>query len=740
MLRGVLVEARERGWDVEAVFFESSRSHTWIDEFKQAGIPVSFAPDRIKRSRLLLGRWLESHLGDSDEETVLHCHFTAWDVAGLFAARERNAEVFWHVHSALPKAPWIVARTALKFGLMSRATAGIWCPAPNIVDGARHRLAAGSRLQFMPSALDMQRFPLLDAESRALARRELGIEPEATVLLHFGWHWHLKGNDLFLETVAELARGDDSIIAVDRGGDQRMVDYARELGIGDRLRLLDPVPDVRTIHGAADVMVSSSREEGMAYAVLESLASGTPVVATSIPGHEFIGREVAACRLVDRDVGQLAGRTRETLDRNPDQAERERIAGHDWIASNLGIPPIAKRMIDLYEVAFEGPGRPVMRARTQVTAPVRLVHFAQYSNQHPGSFVPMLLRVLSDAVERGWDAMAVFDGSVAGSAWLAQFEQAGVQTLLAPQASRSGLTRWIASLLDEGGERPTIIHTHFTRFDIPAALAAARRPEVSVVWHEHTALSSRPTMIARNLAKFGLVGRKVEGIYAPAPDLADEVARRLGPKSRIHFAPNAINVARFPVTLAQERAEARSELGLDDRDLILANFAWNWDLKGGETFQRLVGQMDPDDGRRVRALQLTSEPQAFAMLQELGLDDRLELAEPTDRVDRIYRAADVFVSTSRAEGGTPFAILEALCTGTAVVASDIPSHRFIAERVPNISIAQPGGFSTAVQAVINRSPDQSNAAASAAHEAVERDFSLADWSARFMRIYDQILA
>ena len=29
-------------------------------------------------------------------------------------------------------------------------------------------------------------------------------QTDATVLLHFGWHWYLKGGDIFLGTVAEL--------------------------------------------------------------------------------------------------------------------------------------------------------------------------------------------------------------------------------------------------------------------------------------------------------------------------------------------------------------------------------------------------------------------------------------------------------------------------------------------------------------------------------------------------------
>jgi glycosyltransferase involved in cell wall biosynthesis len=737
MLRGVLVESRSRGWKPEVVFLDNSRGHEWISEFTNAGIPVSFAPSRAARSRVALGRWLDAYLGDDPGPTVLHTHFTTWDIAALIASRGRDASVFWHVHSALPKEPWVVARTALKFAMFSRSTAGLWCPAPNIVDGARRRLAAPSRLEFMPSALDMSRFPLMGAERRALAREQLGIDPEATVLMHFGWHWHLKGNDLFLEAVARLAKDDDSIVAVDRGGDERMLEYADELGIADRLRLVDPVEDVQTIHGAADVMVSSSREEGMAYAVLESLASGTPVVATRIPGHEFIGDRVAACRMVERDVPEIAARIRETLDRPSEQAQDEARGAHEWIAANLGIEPIAKRMLDLYGRAV-GVG-PAARVVSHGAAP-RLIHMAQYGNAHPGSFVPMVKRVLTRAMSEGWQAEAIFDDAVQGSDWLRDLEDSGVRVRLAPRDSRLALGGWVGRILDEQ-KVPTVVHTHFTRFDVPAALATLRRKHVAVLWHEHTALSSQPSMIARNAVKFGVIGRTVDGIYCPAPDLARDVVRRLGPRHSTHFVPNAIDIDRFPLAEAAEKGEARSQLGLAADVPVVLNFGWNWDLKGGEAFQRTVVELNRRNGRSA-ALQLTREPQASASRSALGLESSLSLIAPTDQVQRLYAAADVFVSTSRAEGGTPLAMLEALASGVPVVASDLPGHRFIAERVPNIVICSldPREIAAACLTALGREPDEILESGRAARSAIESEFSIDDWAARFLTVYDGLRA
>ena len=160
MLLGLLAEAKRQGHRTEAIFGATTEGVPWLDDFERAGIPVTLGP--ATGSRVRLGRWLDEYLGDDSEPVVLHTHFTTWDVPALLAARGRDAAVFWHVHSTLPRDPLVVARTTLKFGVLGHRAAGLLCPAPNIVDGARKRLAPRSRTHFIPSSLDLESFPTLE--------------------------------------------------------------------------------------------------------------------------------------------------------------------------------------------------------------------------------------------------------------------------------------------------------------------------------------------------------------------------------------------------------------------------------------------------------------------------------------------------------------------------------------------------------------------------------------------------
>lgn len=52
------------------------------------------------------------------------------------------------------------------------------------------------KLRQLPNAIDLERFGPVTQDERAAARRKLGLSPDARVIHHFCWDWHVKGRDL----------------------------------------------------------------------------------------------------------------------------------------------------------------------------------------------------------------------------------------------------------------------------------------------------------------------------------------------------------------------------------------------------------------------------------------------------------------------------------------------------------------------------------------------------------------
>jgi D-inositol-3-phosphate glycosyltransferase len=128
-----------------------------------------------------------------------------------------------------------------------------------------------------------------------------------------------KGPDLLLKAAAMMEE-DAQIVIV--GGKlsndkelQQLQKLARELKISHRVRFLGarPQEEMPMIYSAADVTVMPSYHESFGLAAVESLACGTPVVATRAGGLITIVRHGETGFLVPRCPGFFAERLDELL-------------------------------------------------------------------------------------------------------------------------------------------------------------------------------------------------------------------------------------------------------------------------------------------------------------------------------------------------------------------------------------------------------------------------------------------
>ena len=332
---------------------------------------------------------------------------------------------------------------------------------------------------------------------------------------------------------------------------------------------------------------------------------------------------------------------------------------------------------------------------------MRVVHLAAYGGSYPGSFVPMLRAVDAGARARGWSFEAVFTEDAARHPWYGDLAADEVAARVAPPLSRRALSAWVKDLVAERPATSTVLHAHFTTFDLPAAAAARGRSEAIAVWHMHNPPEPSPAQVARGLLKFGLAGRSVDRILCVSRETADVVRRRGAPHGRVVVFPNAIDLQRFlPPADPSERARARAALGIAAARPLLVHFGWDWPRKGGDLFLAAVEVLSKSKNDILGMSVGGGEP-ARSQIARLGLQDHARAIEPTDDVRTLYAAADVFVAPSSSEG-MPYAVLEALCTGTPAVVSDIPSHAVLLD-TPGCLAAQrdPAALAHAIASILD---------------------------------------
>ena len=377
--------------------------------------------------------------------------------------------------------------------------------------------------------------------------------------------------------------------------------------------------------------------------------------------------------------------------------------------------------------------------RSSASDGIRVVHMAAYGGAYSGSFIPMLEAARAGVESRGWRYEVVFTQGAERHAWYHELRDRGVAVRVAPRLTRRTATGWTRSLLSEHAG-PTLLHTHFSAWDVPASVAAARQEGSVVIWHLHSRLLESPITRARNAARFGLLGRTVARILCVGPAVRAQALARLAPASRTEILLNGIDLGRFTPMPGGERREARRRLGLAPDSEVLLAFVWDWELKGGALLVETVRELRRR-GRDTHAVIVGSEDRVRTAAESAGLDGAVHPVAPMEAVTDLYGAADVFVSASAAEG-TPFSLLEVLASGTPVIASDIAGHRFAAAAMPACRLValRAETFTDAIEAELDAAASDRTERLALTRERIGRDFSLEGWTRGLLAIYDRVLA
>jgi teichuronic acid biosynthesis glycosyltransferase TuaC len=184
---------------------------------------------------------------------------------------------------------------------------------------------APDRVRMVQNGVDTLRFAPAD---RAAARAELGLDRDRRVLLYVGHLKESKGVLDLARAFADLAaaRGDTDLVVV--GDGEARAGMVEAGGAAMKLVGARPHDEVARWMAAADVVVLPSWNEGTPNAVIEALACGRRVVATSVGGvPDLISSSLLGELVPARDPPALAAALARALDQAYDPGEVAAAAG-----------------------------------------------------------------------------------------------------------------------------------------------------------------------------------------------------------------------------------------------------------------------------------------------------------------------------------------------------------------------------------------------------------------------------
>jgi teichuronic acid biosynthesis glycosyltransferase TuaC len=203
-----------------------------------------------------------------------------------------------------------------------------------------------SKITVLRNGVDMTVFRPVERDAM---RRMLHVS--GFVLLSVGNLVPAKGHDLAIETVAHLP--DAMLLIIGQGPDQpRLQRKIAELGLNDRVRILGNMEQdaLRDYYGSADALVLASAREGWPNVLLESMACGTPVVATAVgAAPDIVAVPEAGVLATERNTSALLAAIRQLKDHYPDRAVTRAYAEQfSWDEISAGQVQVFNRLTRAY--------------------------------------------------------------------------------------------------------------------------------------------------------------------------------------------------------------------------------------------------------------------------------------------------------------------------------------------------------------------------------------------------------
>jgi glycosyltransferase involved in cell wall biosynthesis len=291
-----------------APWFLARRSLRVIRQWQRAGWDCDlidahyFYPDGVAAT--LLGRWLRKPV----------------------VITARGTDVTLIPEYRMPRA--LIRSAALR-------SAGIITVSEALRDAVIRIGVDAARIRVLRNGVDLEAFRPLD---RDLMRQRFGWH--GRMLLSVGHLIERKGHHIAIAALAALPPEVSLAIAGQGPMEAELRLLAKTRGVAERVHFLGGKTQVElaALYCAADALVLASSREGMANVLLESIACGTPVIASKAEGTPEVVRDRAAGVLMESRTSQALVQAYETLFMNYPyrRATRTYAERFSWDATTAG--------------------------------------------------------------------------------------------------------------------------------------------------------------------------------------------------------------------------------------------------------------------------------------------------------------------------------------------------------------------------------------------------------------------
>lgn len=284
--------------------------------------------------------------------------------------------------------------------------------------------------------------------------------------------------------------------------------------------------------------------------------------------------------------------------------------------------------------------------------------------------------------KRGCELYALSTGNKVGS-YASIMEKAGFKILHLPLLKHPKYFFELSKLLCKYDF--DVIHCHAERGFVINISIAWLSTNAKLLRTIHTNFNFTGLLKIRKQIERNLI-RKLTGItyVSIGPSVLENEKKLL--KSSSKLIPNWVDESRFyPQTEKQD--ELKATFGYEPRDILVLTVGSCQEVK---QHHHLIEAIQLTTNQQIKCL-LIGDGELFdqnkALVNELGLDDKIQLLKNLKDPERAYRASDIFIMTSKYEG-LNIATLEAMSCALTPILYNVPG---LLDILSNPSPAEPAG-------------------------------------------------
>ncbi|MEM0017737.1 MAG: glycosyltransferase family 4 protein [Candidatus Korarchaeum sp.] len=314
-------ELASMGEDVTVISYRGSRSR-WgerVLEVPNIDLKVLRGLSFILSSSIILGR---------ERPDLAICHYAATSGVAGFLSNLLGVRYLVVLHGSDLRFPRLVRIAASKASALVAVSS--WVKE----ELSRMGLEVDS---VIPGGVDDKLFSSLPLKEEL--KKELGFE--GNLVLSVGSLTHAKGFDIIPRIAKLVNERLEAIFLIIGGGPEEgaLRELSTRLGVSDKVLLLGrrSYEETAKYYGAADLLLHPARYEGYGLTALESLAAGTPVIASDTGGLRDVVLNGVDGFLLPRDEVAMAERVvqllrDDSLRREMGRRGRERALRRTWRA------------------------------------------------------------------------------------------------------------------------------------------------------------------------------------------------------------------------------------------------------------------------------------------------------------------------------------------------------------------------------------------------------------------------